>query len=514
MPIDPERAKLDTTHPHRGFDNLWYILSGDASTGHSTGPGGTFERAQLGTGGLLKIRTGRGVYHAESIGADQLAEGKTGEFRSVLFWVNLARKDKQAQPTAQVVAPDELPSRTEDGAIVRTLVGPGSPVELGHAGADPRRRAARRRRVRRADPRRISTPSCGCSRARRASAPTGASARRSQIAVLGPGGGLAVSERSARDEVHAHGRQAVRRGADLQRPVRRLRADFGRPPGQPRGDRDLGSAARSARQQPDLQEIDHVREPQAATHDVVGTRVLDAPVDEVWRAWVEPELIKQWWGPTGFTVPVAEMDVREGGESLVSMAVTGLTVYNTWTYSRVVPLERLEFVNRFVDADRQVRYPKLFDVPAGVPREVPHVVTFRALPDGRTEMTSPSPAMRPPRPRPARAPASNRPSTSSSRSSPADRTARSTGPLAIYDRGGLPAVMCCLSSDDSIRVWSPLPLPGHVFKLDDLPFWHGISGQGLGDYPRPAGGHVGAHRIDGRPIRRATPAGSPTRAAP
>jgi redox-sensitive bicupin YhaK (pirin superfamily) len=103
VPINPDRAKLDTTHPHRGFDNLWYILSGAASTGHSTGPGGTFERAQLETGGLLKIRTGRGVYHAENIGADQLREGRTGEFRSVLFWVNLARKDKHAQSTGQVV---------------------------------------------------------------------------------------------------------------------------------------------------------------------------------------------------------------------------------------------------------------------------------------------------------------------------------------------------------------------------------------------------------------------------
>ena len=44
---------------------------------------------------------------------------------------------------------------------------------------------------------------------------------------------------------------------------------------------------------------------QAATSSVVGTRVLDAPVDEVWRAWVEPELIKQRWGPTGFTVAAA-----------------------------------------------------------------------------------------------------------------------------------------------------------------------------------------------------------------
>jgi redox-sensitive bicupin YhaK (pirin superfamily) len=131
VPINPERAKLDITHPHRGFDNLWYILSGSASTGHSTGPGGTFERARLDTGSLLKIRTGRGVYHAENIGEDELQEGKTGEFRSVLFWVNLARREKQSEPTAQVVHAPAVPTRNRDGAIVRTLVGPGSAVELG-----------------------------------------------------------------------------------------------------------------------------------------------------------------------------------------------------------------------------------------------------------------------------------------------------------------------------------------------------------------------------------------------
>jgi redox-sensitive bicupin YhaK (pirin superfamily) len=131
VPITPDRAKLDTTHPHRGFDNLWYILSGSASTGHSTGPGGTFERARLDTGSLLKIRTGRGVYHAENIGEDELREGRTGEFRSVLFWVNLARKEKNSEPTAQVVEAPDVPTRHERGAIVRTLVGPGSSVELG-----------------------------------------------------------------------------------------------------------------------------------------------------------------------------------------------------------------------------------------------------------------------------------------------------------------------------------------------------------------------------------------------
>jgi redox-sensitive bicupin YhaK (pirin superfamily) len=133
--ISPEMADLDTTHPHRGFDNLWYAISGSSSTGHSTGPGGAMERARLEAGSLLKLRTGRGIVHAEGIGKDELREGKAGtEMRGLLFWVNLARKDKGAEPSAQLLQPHEVPVRKEDGAIVRVLVGEGSPVELGTPG--------------------------------------------------------------------------------------------------------------------------------------------------------------------------------------------------------------------------------------------------------------------------------------------------------------------------------------------------------------------------------------------
>ena len=135
VPITPERAALDTTHPHRGFDNLWYAVSGSSSTGHSTGPGGAIERARLDAGSLLKIRTGRGVYHAEGIGEDQLREGEAGgEMRGVLFWVNLARKDKGADPTAQLMQPQDVPVRQAGDATVRVLVGEGSPIELGTPG--------------------------------------------------------------------------------------------------------------------------------------------------------------------------------------------------------------------------------------------------------------------------------------------------------------------------------------------------------------------------------------------
>ena len=123
---------VDTRHPHRGFDNLWYVLEGTVSTGHSTGPGGAMERARLSEGALLALRTGRGAWHAEAIGADELEEGRTdGDFRGVLFWVNLARKDKQAEPSAQVLQPEQIPVRQEGDATVRVLVGKGSPVRLG-----------------------------------------------------------------------------------------------------------------------------------------------------------------------------------------------------------------------------------------------------------------------------------------------------------------------------------------------------------------------------------------------
>jgi len=43
------------------------------------------------------------------------------------------------------------------------------------------------------------------------------------------------------------------------------------------------------------------------------TREFDAPRDLVWRAWTEPELLKQWLGPRRFEMVIDEYDVRDGG---------------------------------------------------------------------------------------------------------------------------------------------------------------------------------------------------------
>jgi uncharacterized protein YndB with AHSA1/START domain len=48
------------------------------------------------------------------------------------------------------------------------------------------------------------------------------------------------------------------------------------------------------------------------TFDVV-TRVFDAPVEEVWKAWSDPSYVTRWWESAEFTSPAAEMDFRVGG---------------------------------------------------------------------------------------------------------------------------------------------------------------------------------------------------------
>ena len=150
--------------------------------------------ARLEAGSLLKLRTGRGILHAEGIGADELREGKAGtEMRGVLFWVNLARKDKAAEPSAQLLQPHEVPVRQEGDAIVRVLVGEGSPVQLGTPGLILDVELPKGGTYGSAVPSGFNgfvyllegEASFGANRRR---------ATRSQIAVLGPGGALAVED--------------------------------------------------------------------------------------------------------------------------------------------------------------------------------------------------------------------------------------------------------------------------------------------------------------------------------
>ena len=130
---------------------------------------------------------------------------------------------------------------------------------------------------------------------------------------------------------------------------------------------------------------------QPETRDIVITRVFNAPIEQVWSAWHEPDLVKQWWGPTGFTCPVANMDFREGGTSLVCMRAPadfgGQDYYNTWTYHKIVPLERMEYIVSLSEAEGNKVDPTTQGLPPDMPQDVRHLVTFRRVSDNQTEIT-------------------------------------------------------------------------------------------------------------------------------
>lgn len=87
--------------------------------------------------------------------------------------------------------------------------------------------------------------------------------------------------------------------------------------------------------------------------DIVLERIYDAPIDLVWKAWTEPEMVKQWWGPDKTFVPECEVDARVGGRiHLVMEAGEKMGKYAgtrwpmTGTFTRVDVNDRLTYEAR------------------------------------------------------------------------------------------------------------------------------------------------------------------------
>lgn len=129
----------------------------------------------------------------------------------------------------------------------------------------------------------------------------------------------------------------------------------------------------------------------AEKRDLVITRVFDAPVERLWKAWSDAEDVLRWWGPRGFSCPSAVMDFRTGGASLVCMRAPkefgGGDTYNTWTYTEIVPLETIEYMLHFVDQAGTRVDPSALGLPPDMPVEMRNLVTFTDLGDGRTELS-------------------------------------------------------------------------------------------------------------------------------
>ncbi len=123
-----------------------------------------------------------------------------------------------------------------------------------------------------------------------------------------------------------------------------------------------------------------------SSRDLVITRVFDAPVELVWKAWTEPERIKKWWGPKNYTAPVIKVDFKVGGKALLSMrGPDGKDVWTTGTYKEIVPLKRIVTTDSFADKNGKVVPSTAYGM-SGFPLELQVTITFQAQ-GNRTKMT-------------------------------------------------------------------------------------------------------------------------------
>lgn len=96
-------------------------------------------------------------------------------------------------------------------------------------------------------------------------------------------------------------------------------------------------------------------------------RILSAPVDRVYRAFLDPDAMAKWLPPHGFTGKVHEMDAKVGGG--YKMSFTNFTTDKSHSfggkYIELKPNERIRYTDRFDDP--------------GLPGEMHVTVTFRSV---------------------------------------------------------------------------------------------------------------------------------------
>lgn len=81
-------------------------------------------------------------------------------------------------------------------------------------------------------------------------------------------------------------------------------------------------------------------------HEILSSRVLNSPVEIVYQAFENPNQLKNWWGPEGFTNTIHEFDLKEGGNWILTMHgpekgnYENSSVFNTVIPHKLVSWER------------------------------------------------------------------------------------------------------------------------------------------------------------------------------
>ena len=125
--------------------------------------------------------------------------------------------------------------------------------------------------------------------------------------------------------------------------------------------------------------------PSNSSKEFVISRTFDAPRELVWKAWTERDRIVQWFGPKGFTMPIAKQDFRPGGMLHYMMrGPDALEMWGKMIYREIDPPRRLVWINAFSDPQGGLgRHP----LAPEWPQQMLTIATFEEPSPGRTTVT-------------------------------------------------------------------------------------------------------------------------------
>ena len=126
--------------------------------------------------------------------------------------------------------------------------------------------------------------------------------------------------------------------------------------------------------------------------DIVITRVFDAPVERVWKAFTDPKQVERWWGPETFTSHSAKIDLRVGGKYLFCMrgpagSPFDMDMWSGGTYKEIVPMKKIVATDHFADKDGNEIPASTMGMPGDWSQEMIVTFTFEDLGNRKTKLT-------------------------------------------------------------------------------------------------------------------------------
>lgn len=126
--------------------------------------------------------------------------------------------------------------------------------------------------------------------------------------------------------------------------------------------------------------------------EIVITRIFDAPVEKVWKAWTEPEEVKKWWGPKGFTAPSIKIDFREGGKFIYAMqgpkgSKWDRVMYSAGVFKEIVPKQKIVTTDYFSDELGNKISPVKEGQDQDFPTEMTATILFEDLGENRSKIS-------------------------------------------------------------------------------------------------------------------------------